>query len=134
MNEEMIAQLCEKWERAACNGMGNSLIGETEFLELTKETFRLLSSLNTNHSIPNPVARILVLMQEFAVYCWFSDKAHSIDMWAIVANILYDFLEGYEQCGSVYPKLRLGTEHNIEFFDFDSNKLSDIEISSEVPF
>lgn len=134
MNEEMIAQLHEKWERAACNGMGSCLLKETEFLKLTKETFRLLSSLDSNQSISNPVARILVLMQEFAVYCWFSDKAHSIDMWAIVANILYDFLEGYEQCGSVYPKLKLGDEYNEDFFDFDSNKLADIKISNEPPF
>ena len=134
MNEEMISQLREKWERAACNGMGSCLLEETEFLKLTKETFWLLSNLTSNKEIPNPVVRILVLMQEFAVYCWFSGKAHSINMWAIISSILYDFLEGFEQCGSVYPKLRLGTEHNIEFFDFDSNKLSDIEISSEVPF
>lgn len=134
MNEEMINRLHEQWQKTACNGMGNSLIDEVEFLELAKETFRLLSSLNSNHSIPNPVARILVLMQEFAVYCWFSDKAHSIDMWAIVANILYDFLEGYEQCGSIYPKLKLGDEYNIGFFNFDTNKLSDMKISDEPPF
>ena len=134
MNEETITRLYEQWQKTACDGMGSCPIGEAEFLVLTKETFRLLSSLNTNHTIPNPVVRILVLMQEFAVYCWFSDKAHSIDMWSIVANILYDFLEGYEQCGSVYPKLKLGEEYNIHFFDFGTNTLADIEICSEVPF
>ena len=134
MNEEMITQLHERWQKTACHGMGDSLIDEAEFLELAKETFRLLSSLDSNQSIPNQIARILVLMQEFAVYCWFSDKAHSIDMWAIVANILYDFLEGYEQCGSIYPKLKLGDEYNVDFFDFDTNRLSDMKMSNEPPF
>ena len=134
MNEEMITRLHERWQKTACHGMGDSLIDEAEFLELTKETFRLLSILDSNRSIPNQIARILVLMQEFAVYCWFSGKAHSIDMWAIVANILYDFLEGYEQCGSIYPKLRLGDEYNVDFFDFDTNKLSDMKMSDELPF
>ena len=134
MNEETINRLHEQWQKTACIGMGDSLIGEAEFLELTKETFRLLSNLDSNQSIPNQIARILVLMQEFAAYSWFSDKAHSIDMWAIVANILYDFLEGYEQCGSVYPKLKLGNEYNIDFFDFEINTLADIEIDDEVPF
>lgn len=134
MNEEMITQLHEKWERAACNGMGSCLLEETEFLKLTKETFWLLSNLTSNKEIPNPVARILVLMQEFAVYCWFSGKVHSINMWAIVADILYDFLEGYEQCGSVYPKLKLGDEYNIDFFDFETNTLSDMKIDDEPPF
>ena len=134
MNEEMIAQLREKWERAACNGMGSCLLKETEFLKLTKETFWLLSSLNSNHSISNPVARILVLMQEFAVYCWFSENDPHLRRWTIVSNVLYDFLEGFEQCGSVYPKLKLGDEHNMDFFNFDTNKLSDIKINDEPPF
>ena len=134
MNEKTIAQLCEQWQNTACKGMGDSFVGEAEFLDLTKETFRLLSSLDSNQQIPNQIARILVLMQEFAVYCWFSGKAHSIDMWAIVANILYDFLEGYEQCGSVYPTLKLGDAYNIDFFDFETNTLSDMTISDEQPF
>lgn len=132
--DEMIRELHKQWERVACNGMGDTFAEEEYFLKLTKETFKLLSSINSDQPIANPVARILILMQEYAVYCWFSDKTHSIEMWAIISCILYGFLEGFEQCGSAYPKLRLGTEQNIEFFDFDSNKLSDIEISNEVPF
>lgn len=132
--DDMIHELLERWNKVACDGMGSVLPGEVSFLELTKETFQLLFNLNSNQSVPNNVARILVLMQEVAVYCWFSDKTHCIEMWAIISTILYSFLNGFEQCGSVYPKLRLGTEHNIDFFDFDSNKLSDIEISNEPPF
>lgn len=132
--DDMIHELLERWNKVACDGMGSVLPGEASFLELTKETIQLLFNLNSNQSVPNDVARILVLMQEVAVYCWFSDKTHCIEMWAIISTILYSFLNGFEQCGSIYPKLRLGTEHNIEFFDFDSNKLSDIEISNEPPF
>ena len=134
MNETTITSLHEQWQKTACQGMGDSLIGEAEFLELAKETFRLLSSLNSNHSISNPVARILVLMQEFAVYCWFSENDPPLRMWTIVSNVLYDFLEGFEQCGSVYPKLKLGDEYNMDFFNFDTNKLSDIKINDEPPF
>lgn len=134
MNEETITRLHEQWQKTACQGMGDSLIGEAEFLELAKETFRLLSSLNSNHSISNPVARILVLMQEFAVYCWFSKNDPHLRRWTIVSNVLYDFLEGFEQCGSVYPKLKLGDEYNMDFFNFDTNKLSDIKINDEPPF
>ena len=132
--EEMIHELLKRWERAACNGMGNDFPKEEYFLELTKETFKLLSCFDAAHTITNPVARILVLMQEYAVYCFISDKAHSIEMWSIVSGILYDFLNGFEQCSSIYPKLRLGDEYNVDFFDFDTNKLSDIKMSDELPF
>lgn len=134
MNEETINRLHEQWRKTACNGMGDSLMGEAEFLELAKETFRLFSSLNSNQSISNPIARILVLMQEFAVYCWFSENDPHLRRWTIVSNVLYDFLEGFEQCGSVYPKLKLADEYNMDFFDFDTNKLSDIKINDEPPF
>ena len=103
MNEKAIAQLCEQWQNTACKGMGDSFVGEAEFLDLTKETFRLLSSLDSNQSIPNSVARILVLMQEFAVYCWFSGKLRRLNMWMIVSHLLYNFLDGSEKSGSIYP-------------------------------
>lgn len=132
--DDMIHELLERWNKVACDGMGSVLPSEASFLELAKETFRLLSSLNSNHSISNPVARILVLMQEFAVYCWFSENDPHLRRWTIVSNVLYDFLEGFEQYGSVYPKLKLGDEYNMDFFNFDTNKLSDIKINDEPPF
>ena len=132
--EEMICDLLKQWERMACNGMGDALAKEEYFLKLTKGTFKLLSSLDSNKAITNSVARILVLMQEYAVYCFISEKPHSIEMWSIVSGILYDFLNGFEQCGSIYPKLRLGDEYNVDFFDFDTNKLSDMKMNDEPPF
>lgn len=134
MNEETISRLHQQWKRTACDGMGDCLLGEAAFLELAKETFRLLSSLDSNQSISNPIACILVLMQEFAVYCWFSENDPHLRRWTIVSNVLYDFLEGFEQCGSVYPKLKLADAYNMDFFDFETNTLADIEICSEVPF
>ena len=95
--DDMIHELLERWNKVACDGMGSVLPSEVSFLELAKETFRLLSSLNSNHSISNPVARILVLMQEFAVYCWFSENDPHLRRWTIVSNVLYDFLEGFEK-------------------------------------
>ena len=118
----------------SCKGMGDSFVGETEFLELTKDTFRLLSSLDSNQSIPNSVARILVLMQEFAVYCWFSGKLRRLNMWMIVSHLLYNFLDGFEKSGSIYPKLKLTEGDNLDYFDFTTNKLMDILLSNEVPF
>ena len=132
--EEMICDLLKQWEQMACNGMGDTLAEEEYFLKLAKETFRLLSSLESSQTIINPVARILVLMQEYAVYCFISGKTHSIEMWSIVSGILYDFLNGFEQCGSIYPKLRLDDEYTIDFFDFDTNRLSDMKMSDEPPF
>lgn len=134
MNEKAIAQLCEQWQNTACKGMGDSFVGEAEFLDLTKETFRLLSSLDSNQSIPNSVARILVLMQEFAVYCWFSGKLRCLNMWMIVSHLLYNFLDGFEKSGSIYPKLKLTEGDNLDYFDFTTNKLVDILLSNDVPF
>ena len=132
--DEMVHELLGRWERMACNAMGNDFPKEEYFLKLTKETFKLLSHLDSSQAITNPVARILVLMQEYAVYCFISDKTNSIEMWTIVSGILYDFLNGFEQCGSVYPKLNLADEHTMYFFDFDTNKLSDIKVDDELPF
>ena len=134
MNEATIKKLHEQWQKTACNGMGDSFIGEEEFLELIKETFQLLSNIDSNQPIPNSIVRILVLMQEFAVYCWFSENDPHLKMWTIVSNVLYDFLHGFENSGSVYPKLKLGDEYNIDFFDFETNTLADIESCGEVPF
>lgn len=132
--DEMMHELLERWERTANNAMGSDYPKEEYFLKLTRETFNLLSHFDSSHTITNPVARILVLMQEYAVYCFISDKAHSIEMWSIVSGILYDFLNGFAQCGSIYPKLRLGDEYNVDFFDFDTNKLSDMKMNDELPF
>lgn len=134
MSEKVIAQLCEQWQNTACKGMGDSFVGDAEFLNLTKETFRLLSSLDSNQTIPNSVARILVLMQEFAVYCWFSGKLRRLNMWTIVSHLLYGFLDGFEKSGSIYPKLRLKNIDNLDFFDFTTNTLVDILLSNDVPF
>ena len=133
--DEMVHELLGRWERMACNAMGNDFPKEEYFLKLTRETFEVLSHFDNVQTIPNSVARILVLMQECAVYCFISDEANSIEMWTIVAGILYDFLNGFEQCSSIYPKLRLGDEYNVNFFDFDTNKLSDIKVDDELlPF
>ena len=133
--EEMIQEILKQWEQAARNAMGSQFPKEEYFLKLTKETFKLLSCFAAAHTITNPVARILVFMQEYAVYCFISDEANSIEMWTIVSGILYDFLNGFEQCSSIYPKLRLGDEYNVNFFDFDTNKLSDIKVDDELlPF
>jgi len=132
--DEMVHELLGRWERMACNAMGNDFPKEEYFLKLTKETFKLLSRFDSSHAITNPIARILVLMQEYAVYCFISEKPHSIEMWSIVSGILYDFLNGFEQCNSIYPKLRLGDEYNVDFFDFDTNKLSDMKMNDEPPF
>ena len=132
--DEMVHELLGRWERMACNAMGNDFPKEEYFLKLTKETFKLLSHFDSSHAITNPIARILVLMQEYAVYCFVSDKTNSIEMWTIVSGILYDFLNGFEQCGSAYPKLKLGEEYTMDCFDFDTNKLSDIKVDDELPF
>ena len=132
--EEMIYELLKRWERAACNGIGNDFPKEEYFLELTKETFKLLSCFDAAHTITNPVARILVLMQEYAVCCFISDEANSIEMWTIVSGILYDFLNGFEQSSSVYPRLKLDGVYNMDFFDFDTDKLSDMKMNDELPF
>lgn len=120
-----------------CVSSGKILLAkawETEFLELTKETFRLLSSLDSNQIIPNSVARILVFMQEFAVYCWFSGKLRCLNMWMIVSHLLYNFLDGFEKSASIYPKLKFTDGDNLDYFDFTTNKLVDILLSNEVPF
>ena len=133
--EEMIQEILKQWEQAACNAMGSQFPKEEYFLKLTKETFKLLSHLDSSRTITNLVARILVLMQEYAVYCFISDETNSMEMWTIVSGILYDFLNGFEQCGSVYPKLNLADEHTMCFFDFDTNKLSNIKVDDELlPF
>jgi len=134
MSEKVIAELCGQWQNTACKGMGDSFIGEAEFLELTKDTFRLLSSLDSNQVIPNSIACILVLMQEFAVYCWFSSILRRLNMWMIVSHLLYNFLDGFEKSGSIYPKLKLTEVDNLDYFDFTTNKLVDILQSNEVPF
>ena len=36
MNEKTITSLHEQWQKTVCQGMGDSLIGEAEFLELTR--------------------------------------------------------------------------------------------------
>ena len=132
--DEMMHELLEHWERTANNAMGSDYPKEEYFLKLTRETFNLLSHFDSSHTITNPVARILVLMQEYAVYCFISGKTHSIEMWTIVSGILYDFLNGFEQCGSVYPKLKLDDVHTMDVFDFDTDKLSDMKINDERPF
>ena len=133
--DEMVHELLERWERMACNAMGNDFPKEEYFLKLTKETFKLLSCVDSSRAITNPVARMLVLMQEYAVYCFISDETNSMEMWTIVSGILYDFLNGFEQCRSVYPKLNLADEYTMYFFDFDTNKLSDIKVDDELlPF
>ena len=132
--EEMIQEILKQWEQAACNAMGSQFPKEEYFLKLTRETFEVLSHLDNVQTIPNSVARILVLMQEYAVYCFISDKTNSIEMWTIVSGILYDFLNGFEQYGSVYPKLKLGDEYTMNFFDFDTNKLFDMKMNEELPF
>ena len=132
--EEMIQEILKQWEQAARNAMGNDFPKEEYFLKLTKETFKLLSHFDSSHAITNPIARILVLMQEYAVYCFISEKPHSIEMWTIASGILYDFLNGFEQCGSAYPKLKLGEEYTMDCFDFDTDKLSDMKMNDELPF
>jgi hypothetical protein len=132
--EEMIQEILKQWEQAACNAMGSQFPKEEYFLKLTRETFEVLSHFDNVQTIPNSVARVLVLMQEYAVYCFISDEANSIEMWTIASGILYDFLNGFEQCSSIYPKLRLGDEYNVDFFDFDTNKLSDMKMNDEPPF
>ena len=132
--DEMVYELLGRWEQMACNAMGNDFPKEEYFLKLTKETFKLLSHVDSSHAITNPIARILVLMQEYAVYCFISDKTNSIEMWTIVSGILYDFLNGFEQCSSVYPRLKLDDVYTMDFFDFDTNKLSDIKMDDELPF
>lgn len=134
MNEEVVTELHEQWEKTVCTGMGDGPIEPDYFLKLTNATFQMLSNLESNSDVPNQVVRILVLMQEFAVYCWFSENDPYLNMWTIVSNILYDFLRGFEKSGSVYPKLKLGDEYNIDFFDFETNTLADIEICGEIPF
>ena len=132
--EEMIQEILKQWEQTACNAMGSQFPKEEYFLKLTRETFEVLSHLDNVQTIPNSVARILVLMQEYAVYCFISDKTNSIEMWTIVSGILYDFLNGFEQCSSVYPRLKLDDVYTMDFFDFDTNKLSDIKMDDEPPF
>ena len=132
--DEMVHELLGRWERAACNGMGNDFPKEEYFLKLTRETFEVLSHFDNVQTIPNSVARVLVLMQEYAVYCFISDEANSIEMWTIVSGILYDFLNGFEQSSSVYPRLKLDDVYNMDFFDFDTDKLSDMKMNDELPF
>ena len=132
--DQMMHELLERWERTANNAMGSDYPKEEYFLKLTRETFNLLSHFDSSHTISNPVARILVFMQEYAAYCFFSDETHSIEMWTIVSGILYDFLNGFEQCGSVYPKLKLDDVYTMDVFDFDTDKLSDMKINDELPF
>ena len=133
--EEMIQEILKQWEQAACNAMGSQFPREEYFLKLTRETFEVLSHFDNVQTIPNSVARVLVFMQEYAVYCFILDETNSMEMWTIVSGILYDFLNGFEQCGSVYPKLNLRDEYTMNVFDFDINKLSDIKMDDELlPF
>ena len=132
--EEMIQAILKQWEQAACNAMGSQFPKEEYFLKLTRETFEVLSHFDNVQTIPNSVARVLVLMQEYAVYCFISDEANSIEMWTIASGILYDFLNGFEQSSSVYPRLKLDDVYNMDFFDFDTDKLSDMKMNDELPF
>ena len=74
------------------------------------------------------------LREEFAVYCWFSGKLRRLNMWMIVSHLLYNFLDGFEKSGSIYPKLKLTDGDNLDYFDFTTNTLVDILLSNEVPF
>ena len=55
-------------------------------------------------------------------------------MWMIVSHLLYNFLDGFEKSGSIYPKLKLTDGDNLDYFDFTTNTLVDILLSNDVPF
>ena len=134
MNKTEVPRLLSRWERLACDGAGSTPVDADSFLLLAKETFFLLSRLD-HRSVTNQIMHILVLMQEFADYCWFSVPDSGLTLWFLTSELLHGFLNGFQETGTVYPRLKLtDTTYTIDFFDFSVNTLADLQQSGSLPF
>ena len=132
-----INELVEQWGTLACDAMCESPIDGELFRELACGSFEWLSKYDDDETIPKSIADLLIIMADFAVYSLINMNTQGFDpqiMSDLTKTILMQFVQGYKKCGSEYPKLQLWEDFNVEYVDFETNSLFELDYSDELPF
>lgn len=138
INSTGIKDLEERWNNITNSSLGQAPIDGEFFRSLICDTFRILSHYDADISIPKTLARILILMSEFAAYSLVSDDKqgfNTIIMSQITTHLLCCFAKGFQYSGLSYPILKVPDEYyfNINHINVETNDLLSLQFNDKYP-
>ena len=133
-----INELAEQWSTLACHAMCDSPIDGELFRELACGSFEWLSMYDDDETIPKSIADLLIIMADFAAYSLIDMDTQGFNpqiMHTIVVTMLCQFVNGFKNCGSEYPKLKLSDDLNTEYLNFETADLYKLFfMDNDLPF
>lgn len=121
-----VRELTDRWNELSCLALSQENIYTETFRVLALNTFELLSEYDSDESIPKSLSELLISMSDFAANALLDGNLSASDpqkMHEIVVTLLCQFVKGFKNCGSEYPKLKLSDDLNEEFLDFKTADL-----------
>lgn len=110
-----VRELTDRWDELSCLAFSQEDINAETFRILALNTFELLSEYDSDESIPKSLSELLIIMSDFAANALADGNILTSDpqkMHEIVVSMLCQFVKGFKNCGSDYPKLKLSDSLN----------------------
>lgn len=121
--EYTIKKLLKRWVQLQDNSLYYPPIDADKFQIIARDTYAFLSECNPENDICDSMSELFKIMEQVGEYDLIFGNTKYYDIDEIVNNMLWQLVRGFENNGSVFPKLKvINCPYDI-YIDFNEDRI-----------